>query len=334
MKRFLSILGITSLLAFALCTQLVELSPLSTLLWDGSALTSSFVSLGIIFRPSMSRPILPPQPSYLTFIAQSQNVEIEITSSNGTLSPSLQYSLDEGETWNDYSLDISITLEHRGDKVMFRGVNPHGLSQESDYVYINSSGLMSASGDITSLINGVGGDIRLPRYCFYRLFYENESLVSAPNFPSTILGEYCYAEMFYGCTNLDSVESFSAITLAPYCCQGMFSHCSSLTYIPALPAKTLAIGCYKNMFSVCDSLDTIELLPAQILVSQCYEEMFSRCSSLNNVTALFLTEPGDSYTKNWLSDVADFGIFTRHSDAAWHVEGANGVPEGWQVVTQ
>ena len=166
-------------------------------------------------------------------------------------------------------------------------------------------------------------------------------LTQAPELPATTLASNCYSGMFKNCTSLTEVPEnmLPATTLAVGCYghenlleQGMFYGCISLVKAPNLPATTLAVGCYNSMFMGCTGLTQAPELPATTLANYCYTAMFNGCSKLNYVKALFTTTPGNSYTANWLYDVASSGTFVKNPDATWSVTGTSGVPSGWTIV--
>jgi hypothetical protein len=62
--------------------------------------------------------------------------------------------------------------------------------------------------------------------------------------------------------------------------------------------------------------------------------MFYNCSLLNYIKALFTTTPSNTYTSNWVKDVAFNGVFVMSDDAKWNPEtyrNVNGIPEKWDV---
>ena len=331
----------------------------------------------IIFRPNPTPPpFVPPTPvnHYLTFTAQEDGVKIgyiyfseDYIVQDAHLN--IEYSLDGGATWLPYTMALSkvnaqmIELDE-GESVMFRGVNQnlaYYFENYDDYQYTKFlfEGNTAASGDVTSLLNAMGGDVNLLPYCFGYLFYECESLTLAPSLPTTNLSVGCYKFMFNGCTSLTQAPTLPATTLAELCYMFMFNDCTSLTQAPTLPATTLTVGCYKSMFSGCTSLtqaptlpattladscyesmfgDCTSLtqaptLPATTLVSRCYAAMFYGCTSLNRIEALFLTTPTSTYTSSWVKNVAANGTFVKNSAATWNVSGVNGIPNGWTVET-
>jgi hypothetical protein len=184
-----------------------------------------------------------PRPKYLTFTAGAGGASVGFCCWSEDYEPvdmgkNMQYSTDGGKTWQDYTIGVGednlVAIElDEGEKVMFRGNNEnlaYYLEDESDYIFTKCiiDGSVAASGDVTSLLNGVGGD--------------------------TPLAEFCYSYMFIGCTGLTTTPSLPATTLAEYCYSNMFSGCTGLTTAPALPATTLADECYKYMFSGCTGI--------------------------------------------------------------------------------
>ena len=174
----------------------------------------------------------------------------------------------------------------------------------------------------------------LATYCYDYMFEECTNLTTAPILPATTLVGYCYRGMFKGCTSLTTAPELPATTLATYCYSAMFNGCTSLTTTPSvLPATTLATYCYSTMFFRCTSLTTAPILPATTLVSNCYNYIFQGCTSLNYIKAMFTTTPSNSYTGQWVQNVASSGIFVKNSAAQWDVSGVNGIPTGWTVQT-
>lgn len=199
---------------------------------------------------------LPAEANCLTFTAEEDNSSIGfyywVGPHPGTcpdLGKNMEYSLDNGKTWETYTIvnaynDINyINLEHVGDSVMFRGNNETLRGEGDNSTKCELQGKVAASGDITSLLNGIGGDIPIPESCFALFFFHEEGLTSAPNLPSTRLAEGCYSSMFSGCT--------------------------SLTTAPALPATTLVSNCYQAMFSSCTSLNEVTCLATDISAGNC-----------------------------------------------------------------
>ena len=199
-----------------------------------------------------------PKPKCLTFTAGAGGANVGFIVYNGDgneipeeyKKPSLQYSTDGGKTWQDYDLQISddtadATLIElaEGANVMFKGVNEnlaYYLEDEDNWFYLAAyiDGNVAASGDITSLLNGVGGDVAVPQYCYFSMFGNCAGLTTAPALPSTTLANNCYDNMFYGCTGL--------------------------TEAPVLLATTLENGCYNSMFYGCENIQSYDVATLNI----------------------------------------------------------------------
>ena len=257
----------------------------------------------------------------LSFTANENNSTIALSrigSSTALTNATLEYSIDNGSTWNNYTLGTAIALSNVGDKVKFKGTNGVlSSSSDTNFHKFVMTGKIAASGKITSLNTNYDIDY-VDNYCYRNLFSGCTSLTTAPELPATTLGTACYYSMFNGCkslvngpssigvsntkmtysactfmfsgcTALTTAPELPATTLAPYCYRGMFFECTSLTTAPALPATTLSSYCYYSMFNGCTSLATApSALPATSLsgAGYCYSNMFNRCTSLTTAPAL------------------------------------------------
>ncbi len=258
--------------------------------------------------------------NYLTFTAEKDSSSFGIvinkdTSFNVTPfpNPNIQYSLDDGETWDSLPLGDRIILKKTGDKALLRGNNPSGFSHRSsfseffnlfeennpsaDYNNFVMSGSIAASGSVMSLIDNEGESKEIPDSvfcCFFRLFADCVSMTQAPELPATKLGDECYREMFDGCTGLTKAPNLPATTLAFRCYESMFKNCTNLTQAQdTLPATLLANSCYIGMFQGCSSLGKAPELPATTLTNRCYSNMFARCTSLTQAPYLPAKVIGD-----------------------------------------
>ena len=239
---------------------------------------------------------------YLTFEAIDNGTSFQFNQ-NG-----LEYSLDDGSTWNSLGASVHTPSLNTGDKIMFRGnmsiTQGYGIGQFSSNGHFNIEGNPLSLVDDTNFADIT--DFTGMNQIFFQLFNGTE-VVDASNLalPATILSEDCYTSMF--------------------------EHCTSLTTAPELPATTLARYCYHLMFSDCTSLTTAPELPATTLASNCYGNMFEGCRNLNYIKAMFTTTPSNTYTSNWVQGVAATGTFVKSTAASWNVTGANGIPTGWTV---
>ena len=149
---------------------------------------------------------------------------------------SLEYSVN-GSSWTPYTIGETISLLD-GEKLMFRaGETGNRFFYNDgfdDFYQFRISGEVAAKGNIMSLLNRnclrktVG-------FCeFYRLFWNCQSLTSAPELPATELATRCYDSMFEGCTSLTKAPELPATKLSWGCYKGMFYGCRSLNYVKAL----------------------------------------------------------------------------------------------------
>ena len=277
-----------------------------------------------------------PEGKYMTITMDDSARETSITPKiYGSLTPpNLQYRINNG-SWNDFIFGTNSIIVKPGDFVQFKGVNESGIStSSSNYLYFKISELYHLSGNIMSLIDGVGETKVIPNsYCFYTLFSNSKvKTVSSDFLPATTITEYCYDNMFYYCSSLENSPELPATTLADYCYSYMFSRCSKLVNAPALPATTLAVGCYKQMFYGC-SFTTAPDLPATTLVNECYSNMFQYCSNLNYVKSLATNITATNALNQWLSGVASSGTFVKLVGVKYST-GASGIPSGWTVVEE
>lgn len=268
---------------------------------------------GIDFPAGIEEDV-PPTPTsrHLCFTANYANSTIGMEhygSNQTTTKPTIYISID-GINFTEWDY-TTITLANIGDKVWMYGDNPDGIgsytSNVMNYSKFTISGLISASGDTTTLIIDEGTeDLTGKLHCFYSLFEGCTSLSVPPELPATALASSCYRNMFYGCT--------------------------SLTTAPVLPATTLADNCYASMFYGCTSLTTAPELPATILPDFCYSQMFKGCTLLNAVTCLATNISGYNCTVYWLRDTSEIGTFTKSAAMNDWPTGENGIPAGWTVI--
>lgn len=276
----------------------------------------------------------------------------------------LDYSLNDGLTWNSLSADTATPTVTAGNKIMWKGNGWVGMPYEDQFGVFpfSSTGRFIAEGNAMSLVSGdsfteattVNGgqfsnlfsgctgltsakNLVLPattigKYCYGSMFQGCTSLTAAPTLPATTLANYCYQNMFSGCTSLTTAPALPATTLTDSCYASMFSN-TSLTAAPALPATTLAEYCYMDMFYNCRSLTTAPELPATTLVLKCYAYMFQGCTSLNYIKCLATDISATDCTSGWIYNVASSGTFVKNSSMNdWTTAGRSGIPNGWTVI--
>lgn len=298
----------------------------------------------------------------LRFTALENGSEISLTTvgSNPPTLSGIQYKVGENGTWQDYTLNDTITL-NENEFVEFKNTeNTLSISLYNYAKFIMSAGSFRADGDIMALLNHQNA---CENYCFAYLFKDCGRLVKAPDLPAATLSEYCYSNMFEGCTSLTDAPLLSATTLTNACynnmfkgCSaltgvqnelpattitmmcyyGMFADCSSLTKAPALPAQNAYWGCYAHMFKGCSSLtDAPELLPTNINQNEtqvCFAHLFNGCSSLSSINVHFTewSNSNTAATNFWVDGVAASGIFTKPLELP-EERGGNRIPQNWTI---
>ena len=246
----------------------------------------------------------------------------------------------DGEIWEPFSVgETTITLPKVGDKIYFRagsGGNTKFANSVSEYNCFSMMGVVAASGNIMSLLDGENMTDALPgTYCYASMFKGCTSLVNAPELPATTLADNCYASMFNGCTSLAQAPELPATTLAINCYSNMFNRCTSLVQAPELPVTTLANNCYRVMFSYCTSLTQAPELPATTLATFCYYGMFMGCRNIDCIECSF--EAFSSATLQWLKGVSSTGTFicpTALGTNETIQRGLSYCPNGWTVINK
>ena len=141
----------------------------------------------------------PPEKNYLTFTNVGGNDQTLILRSYGGNNPILYYSLDNGETFNDWIQvgDSRSVVVEPGNNVKIYGDNPTGFSfSEQVYSYFTCADLdhdkWESSGDVTNLITEYGTDTIPCNYCFVGLFEYFRCLITPADFPATQLTDWLY----------------------------------------------------------------------------------------------------------------------------------------------
>ena len=255
----------------------------------------------------------------------------------GTGNNALYYSKDNGTTWSEPSVNITLSV-NEGDKVLWKG-ETSPIEEDGIGVFNGSTDVRyTVEGNVMSLLYGdvFKGQTSLENknYVFYNLFYNNKNITSAENLslPATTLADDCYFSMFKGCTSLTTAPELPATTLAFECYCYMFRNCTSLVTAPELPSTTLTGNCYNEMFKGCTSLVTAPELPATTLADSCYQQMFSGCTKLNYIKCLATDISASACLSNWVTNVASSGTFVKATSMTSWPTGTSGIPSGWTVV--
>lgn len=253
------------------------------------------------------------EKEYLTFVALEDNAVF-------TTYFGMEYSLDDGRTWNSISASASTPAISSGETIMWRNYpyypsnNIARFYSESKFdVQGNVLSIMygdnfegqtsfrfgNANDTYANLFSGCTGltnaeNLILPvtnvnaHFAYAWMFSGCESLITAPSLPATEIWPHAYLAMFANCTSLIEPPAINATSVSSGSCEDMFKGCTSLITAPILPATGMAFNCYAGMFWDCTSMTTVpsNMLPALDLVDGCYQYMFSGCTSLESAPDL------------------------------------------------
>lgn len=165
--------------------------------------------------------VVPPMPqdTYLSFVAKTRNSSVSMQKHGEPAAVSLEYTLD-GDTWYPYTIGDVIQLPFVGSWVKFKGVNSV-FGNGSAWNYFVMTGVIDAYGDLTSILNGIGGDYTPgAARAFIRLFDGCLSLRRAPDLPTVRLGNRQYYQTFNNCANLNYIKTYMKYTSANQCLNG------------------------------------------------------------------------------------------------------------------
>ena len=249
-----------------------------------------------------------------------------------------EYCIDASDEWVSLPAGTYTPAINAGQKISFKanGIYPTSSSGIGTFTMTKACNIL---GNCMSLLFGDNAKTNFSLsgydYAFYRLFYNNTNIrnVSKGFLPAMALSNNCYSNMFRGCSGMTQAPDLPALTLNSYCYYMTFYGCSSLTDAPNIMATTLAYQCCYYMFCNCSSLINGPDLFAQTLTSYCYYYMFSNCQNLFKIKMLGIDiSPSGCLTK-WMQKVEkEGGLFYKHKDATWNVEGQDGIPKKWQII--
>lgn len=260
----------------------------------------------------------------------------------------IQYSIDGGEPqpYNTPEIDSEgqkISLDANKSIEFFNDTGK--WSQSSGYFNFRFSAPVIIQGDITSLLDGVGGTITelSGSGIFNHLFYgANVLKVSSDLLRPTTLSSEAYQQMFAS-SNLIIAPELPATTVGKWCYQQMFSKCESLQIPPSiLPIEYLPACVYDNMFMGCKALQYTPIIKAKnkdatsMKPSCAFRQCFYGCLSLKYIY-IPDWETGwydDEYTifNEWVKDVDEKGVFYYNGDVI-DERGISAIPENW-IITE
>lgn len=248
----------------------------------------------------------------------------------------LLYSTDR-MNWTRYTTGTPITLANKGDVLYFKAVNTNKVVGGWAYEHISFSNdslipaftfsdSVSVAGNLLYLIaNDAENAVMVPHVfrtlfavqpviyadqlimpadtlpyeAFHSMFRGCEKLKTAPELPSTNLGNGCYAFMFMNCTSLEVASELPSSRINKNAYIGMFHGCTSLTAAPTMNTNFVGTQGCEFMFDSCVNLVDIQniVLGAMKVSSESYAGMFRNCYSLTQAPALPATTLSDNCYK-------------------------------------
>lgn len=249
-----------------------------------------------------------------------------------------EYCIDGSDEWVSLPAGSYTSTVNKGQKISFRAkdIYPTSSNGIGMFTFTKPCNLL---GNCMSMLFGDNAATNFSLsgydYAFYRMFYNNTNVRSVAKgfLPAMGLSNNCYSNMFRGCSNMTEAPDLPALTLTSYAYYMMFYGCSALTDAPNIMATTLGYQCCYYMFANCSALINGPDLFAETLTSYCYYYMFSNCSNLFKIKMLAIDISASGCMTKWMQKVEKKGgLFYKHINATWNVEGQDGVPKKWTII--
>ena len=222
---------------------------------------------------------------YLTFTAEEDTTLTLVQ--NGNITPHKLLKSTDGVNWTKWENPSTNGIFLKAGESVYikadKDASNTTATSDSDYNSFQSTGPISCSGDIMSIVNLSDSNYN---YFLGFLFKGMTNLTNAPELKTTTSIHRCYSNMFDNCTSLIKPPSVVYVNSSHTGCNGMFYNCKKMTYAPELPSTTLGISCYQWMFGACSYLTQAPALPATTLAENCYGYMFFNCTSLTQAPEL------------------------------------------------
>lgn len=286
------------------------------------------------------------------FTARQNNTSLKFENYGtniNTTKPFFLYSLDgvnyypyntgyfDGETHKNV---ITITLSNAGDKVYFVGFNPNGISYaNTDYNYgdnyttlLVSSGSVTFSGDLTTLLDPKGGLETIPVKAFVNLFQDtNYTLYGSVDLHTVKRIENnamirTFQDTSITSVDLSNLESVAARGLSAAFARADIQGNLDLSSLTTVYNENALWCCFLN-----NNLTSVDLSNlTSVSGYHAFYWAFNGNSNLNEVKIAVTTWDTNIYD-NWLFGVASTGTFINLGGATIQ-RGASGIPLLWQEI--
>ena len=192
---------------------------------------------------------------YLTFTAEEDTTLTLVQ--NGNITPHKLLKSTDGVNWTKWENTSTNGIVLKAGESVYIKADEDALNKtatgDSDYNNFQSTGPISCSGDIMSIVNLLNSDY----YCFLGcLFRGMENLTHAPELKPMTSIDRCYSNMFDHCKSLIKPPSVVYVNSCEAGCNGMFYNCTSLKRIK-MNASSGSWG--ESMFNGCTSLELVDM---------------------------------------------------------------------------
>jgi len=285
---------------------------------------------------------------YFTIESLVDNNEIKMNRSGSPNNPTIEYSLDNGETWTTKNITGSTTFAtiNSGDTIIFKGNNTQLSIAYNKYNYFTATKNFKVYGNVMSLLNG---DDFKTNYEFNSSVTDHcdgilrsGALVDASNLilPATTLYESCYNGMFRDAGHLVyGPKLLPALDVPHDAYSSMFEGCVKLVEGPEINAITASgDGALNRMFCMSRSSKVTSAMTKSPILritnpseySNVYQQLFCGNGNINEVT--ILAEGTNLSFTNWLNYHGGSGVIKKLSKTTL-TNGISGVPSGWTTET-
>lgn len=297
--------------------------------------------------------LYPNQVQYFTIRSMADNNTIQLYNNMSATTTNFSFSLDGGSTWTDFALakqtNQTIATIDSGETIMMKGVNDTLGDTYNAGHYFRASEDYTIEGAISSLVNGnitnlEIGDSEDRKYTFAQLFSGDTHLIDAENLVirSISLPDSCFNCTFRSCTSLRTAPELPSTILGDHCYSSMFEFDTAL----AKPPKEIRFNTVKSneiftrMFSMSRTssvqaamTETPKLFGDWGSLNPKNEQMFCGNANLNKVYCYWTktNHNFDGYNTNWMSYTTSGGIFYKRSTETFS-RNVNGVPASWTIV--
>lgn len=280
----------------------------------------------------------------------NEKAEFSVINRGGTIVRDLKYSVDNGETWNEYDFTTlpTITVD-AGGSIKLKGNNPNNYGYDNpgigtdifdDFNFnFHMDKTYSISGNPSSMKDEdpavFATDTKTPH--MGRLFYDEINLVDARGlvtYQYTTMGYMHFRETFRnsGLVYPPSFENVELIVRAGlyyafYGCSKLKEVCN-LSNLKELTDLQSLDNTFGNCVEITKGLN-LRNLTTVTGSDGGLASVYDGCTSLAEATAPNIPTWNTQITGNWLNNVAPTGVVYKPANLTIPTNNVSGVPTGW-----